>query len=60
VTAFSVGIGLTNECNLRCAHCYRSDMVVERLALADVERVCLGIPLRSVNLGVGENGLHPH
>jgi radical SAM protein with 4Fe4S-binding SPASM domain len=60
VTAFSVGIGLTNECNLRCAHCYRSDMVVERLALADVARVCRSIPLRSVNLGVGENGLHPH
>jgi len=60
VTAFSVGIGLTNECNLRCAHCYRSDMVVERLALADVERVCRSIPLRSVNLGVGENGLHPY
>ena len=60
MTAFSVGIGLTNECNLRCAHCYRSDMVVERLALADVERVCRSIPLRSVNLGVGENGLHPH
>src|SRR5206468_1014342 len=35
-------------------------MVVERLALADVERVCRSIPLRSVNLGVGENGLHPH
>ena len=60
MTAFSVGIGLTNECNLRCAHCYRSDMVVERLALADVARVCRSIPLRSVNLGVGENGLHPH
>ena len=60
MTAFSVGIGLTNECNLRCAHCYRSDMVVERLALADVARVCQSIPLRSVNLGVGENGLHPH
>ncbi len=57
--AFSVGIGLTNECNLRCAHCYRPDMVIERLTLADVTRVCGSIPIRSMNLGVGENGLHP-
>lgn len=56
--AFSVGIGLTNECNLRCPHCYRPDMVVERLTLRDVRRVCESIPVRSMNLGVGENGLH--
>src|SRR5713226_4966239 len=59
VTPFSVGIGLTNECNLRCAHCYRPDMVLERLTLEDVQRACQSIPVRSVNLGVGENGLHP-
>ena len=57
-TAFSVGIGLTNECNLRCAHCYRPDMVVERLTRADVRRVCDAVPAASMNLGVGENGLH--
>lgn len=56
---FSVGIGLTNECNLRCPHCYRPDMVVDRLTLQDVRRVCDSIPVRSMNLGVGENGLHP-
>ncbi len=56
--AFSVGIGLTNECNLRCPHCYRPDGI-DRLTLADVRRVCEAIPVRSVNLGVGENGLHP-
>src|SRR3989442_1959172 len=56
--AFSVGIGLTNECNLKCPHCYRPDMVVERLTLRDVQRVCESIPTRSMNLGVGENGLH--
>jgi radical SAM protein with 4Fe4S-binding SPASM domain len=58
-TAFSVGIGLTNECNLRCAHCYRSDMVQERLTRADVRRVCDAVAVASMNLGVGENGLHP-
>jgi radical SAM protein with 4Fe4S-binding SPASM domain len=57
--AFSVGMGLTNECNLRCAHCYRPDMVVDRLSLEDVQSVCAAIPVRSMNLGVGENGLHP-
>ena len=57
--AFSVGIGLTNECNLRCPHCYRPDMVVERLSLQAIQRVCESIPVRSMNLGVGENGLHP-
>lgn len=57
--AFSVGIGLTNECNLRCPHCYRPDMVIDRLTLEDVRQVCESIPVRSMNLGVGENGLHP-
>ena len=56
---FSVGIGLTNECNLRCPHCYRPDQTVDRLTVADVERMCESIPVRSMNLGVGENGLHP-
>src|SRR6266852_4477558 len=56
--AFSVGMGLTNECNLRCAHCYRPDMVVDRLSLQDVQSVCEAIPVKSMNLGVGENGLH--
>jgi len=57
--AFSVGIGLTNECNLRCPHCYRPDAVLERLTIADVRRVCDTLEIRSLNLGVGENGLHP-
>jgi radical SAM protein with 4Fe4S-binding SPASM domain len=57
--AFSVGIGLTNECNLRCPHCYRPDMVIDRLTFQDIRQVCESIPIRSINLGVGENGLHP-
>jgi radical SAM protein with 4Fe4S-binding SPASM domain len=56
--ALSVGIGLTNECNLKCPHCYRPDLVTERLTFRDVQRVCESIPVRSMNLGVGENGLH--
>lgn len=57
--AFSVGIGVTNECNLRCPHCYRPDRVIDRLSLPDIQRVCESIPVKSMNLGVGENGLHP-
>jgi radical SAM protein with 4Fe4S-binding SPASM domain len=56
---FSVGIGLTNGCNLRCAHCYRPDMVVAQLTRSDVRRVCDAVTAGSINLGVGENGLHP-
>jgi MoaA/NifB/PqqE/SkfB family radical SAM enzyme len=57
--AYSVGVGLTNECNLRCPHCYRPDAVINRLSLRAVQRVCETIPVKSMNLGVGENGLHP-
>ena len=33
---FSIGIGLTNECNLDCAHCYRPTDQVYRLTLDEV------------------------
>src|SRR2546428_1021758 len=33
-------------------------MVVQRLTLRDVQQVCESLPARSVNLGVGVNGLH--
>lgn len=57
--AYSVGVGLTNECNLRCPHCYRPDTVIDRLTMQDIQNVCEAIPVKSMNLGVGENGLHP-
>ena len=58
-TTFSLGLGLTNECNLACAHCYRDPLDVRRLSLADVKAACESLTVRSVNLGTGENGLHP-
>ena len=57
--AYSVGVGLTNECNLRCPHCYRPDAIVNRLTAEEIQRVCEALPVKSMNLGVGENGLHP-
>lgn len=56
---FALGIGLTNECNLACAFCYRDASRVDRLALEQVRAVLARLPVRSVNLGTGENGMHP-
>src|SRR5215217_2770618 len=56
---FAVGLGLTNACNLSCAHCYRDVGPARYLTLADVQRVCESLPVRAANLGTGENGLHP-
>ena len=56
---FALGLGLTNECNLACSFCYRDPSRVDRLSLDQVRSVIETIPVRSVNLGTGENGLHP-
>ena len=57
--AVAVGIGLTNECNLACPHCYRPTLALQRLTLAQVETILDNLDVGSVNLGVGENGVHP-
>ena len=57
--AFALGLGLTNECNLACAFCYRDASRVDRLTIKQVRTVIERIPVRSVNLGTGENGQHP-
>ena len=56
---FALGLGLTNECNLACAFCYRDPARVDRLSLDVVRSVMQRLPVRSVNLGTGENGMHP-
>ena len=56
---FSLGLGLTNECNLSCAFCYRDPSRTDRLALDEVKAVLGRLAVRSVNLGTGENGMHP-
>src|SRR5262249_9699760 len=57
--AFALGIGLTNECNLACSFCYRDPTRMDRLSLAQVRAAMESLPVRSVNLGTGENGMHP-
>jgi radical SAM protein with 4Fe4S-binding SPASM domain len=56
---FSLGLGLTNECNLACPHCYRDASGIQRLNRAQVQAILSRLPVRSANLGTGENGLHP-
>ena len=56
---FSLGLGLTNECNLACSFCYRDPTRTDRLSLDQVRSVLGTLPVRSVNLGTGENGMHP-
>lgn len=55
----SLGLGLTNECNLTCAFCYRDPTRADRLSIEQVRAVMEALPVRSVNLGTGENGMHP-
>lgn len=56
---FALGLGLTNECNLACSFCYRDPNRVDRLTLEQVQKVIASLPVHSVNLGTGENGMHP-
>lgn len=56
---FALGLGLTNECNLACSFCYRDPTRTDRLTLEQVRNVMESLPVRSVNLGTGENGMHP-
>jgi len=57
--SFAIGLGLTNECNLSCSFCYRDPARVDRLSLEQVRSAMASLPVRSVNLGTGENGMHP-
>ena len=56
---FALGLGLTNECNLACSFCYRDPNRIDRLTLDEVRAILDRLPVRSVNLGTGENGMHP-
>ncbi len=57
-TRFALGVGLTNACNLACAHCYRATGV-DALSMREVLAAVEALPTRAVNFGTGENGLHP-
>src|SRR5215831_15381432 len=44
----ALGLGLTNECNLKCAFCYRDPDRADRLSLDQVKAVMERLPVRSV------------
>jgi MoaA/NifB/PqqE/SkfB family radical SAM enzyme len=56
---YSLGIGLTNNCNLSCAHCYRDTTVINNITLEQVQRICGAVEIDSVGMGTGENVLNP-
>ena len=58
-SSVALGLGLTNECNLACAFCYRDPTRTDRLTVDQVKAVMERLPVSSVNLGTGENGMHP-
>ena len=56
---FSVGIGLTNDCNLDCAHCYRDTQRIDNISLEQIKALCENLPVASMGFGTGENALNP-
>jgi MoaA/NifB/PqqE/SkfB family radical SAM enzyme len=57
--SYSLGIGLTNNCDLACAHCYRDTQRIDNISLEQVEQIYSAIPVDSVGMGTGENALNP-
>jgi radical SAM protein with 4Fe4S-binding SPASM domain len=55
----SIGIGLTNDCNLSCAHCYRPQDRIYQLDMGDVRKICQRLDVTAFNMGTGESWLHP-
>jgi radical SAM protein with 4Fe4S-binding SPASM domain len=55
----SLGIGLTSDCNLSCAHCYRNQDQIFNLTLNDIRCICGSLHISSIGFGTGENGLNP-
>lgn len=55
----SIGIGITNDCNLGCAHCYRPQDRIYQLNLDEIQTICETLEVASFNMGTGESLLHP-
>lgn len=55
----TIGIGLTNKCNLNCAHCYSRKMADQKFGLDEARKVLDVFPnLKSANFGTGESILN--
>ena len=40
---YAVGIGLTNDCNVACAHCYRDTVNLSYMTLDQIKIICESI-----------------
>jgi len=57
----TIGIGLTNLCNLNCDHCYSRKMAEKSFSVEDARKTLSAFPfLKSVNFGTGESILNKH
>ncbi|MDP2967358.1 MAG: radical SAM protein [bacterium] len=57
----SLGIGLTNRCNLNCAHCYSRNLKMADMSLNDIKGILNCFPnLQKVNFGTGETIFCPN
>jgi MoaA/NifB/PqqE/SkfB family radical SAM enzyme len=56
---YSVGIGLTNDCNLNCRHCYRDTDRIDNISLQQMRQICETLPVDAIGMGTGENALNP-
>lgn len=55
---FSLGIGLTNDCNYNCSHCYSRENEVKYLPFERFKLLCDNLDVLSINFGTGESYLH--
>ena len=56
----TVGIGLTDQCNAACPHCYsRPKKTPSMLTKETVSNILQKLPIKSVNFGTGESIYHP-
>jgi len=56
----SIGMGLTNDCNLNCPHCYSRPLKKSSITLPQIENIIKKYPgVRDINLGTGESILNP-
>jgi len=56
---YSVGIGLTNNCNLNCGHCYRDKTQISNITLKQIQILCETFPIGAMGFGTGETILNP-